>query len=63
MMAHLRINSSTAAAALWGAVCDVWTASRLVRTPKYRPEKHYMRGPGPKWFAKHCQVSSVAEPH
>lgn len=20
---------------------------------KYQPEKHYMRGPGPKWCAKH----------
>jgi hypothetical protein len=20
---------------------------------KYRPEDHYMRGPGPKWRAKH----------
>jgi hypothetical protein len=20
---------------------------------KYRPEQHYMRGPGPKWRAKH----------
>jgi hypothetical protein len=19
----------------------------------YRPERHYMRGPGPKWYAKH----------
>jgi hypothetical protein len=19
----------------------------------YRPERHYMRGPGPKWHAKH----------
>jgi hypothetical protein len=19
----------------------------------YRPEQHYMRGPGPKWYAKH----------
>jgi hypothetical protein len=19
----------------------------------YRPERHYMRGPGPKWMAKH----------
>jgi hypothetical protein len=28
---------------------------RLIRvacTP-YRPELHYMRGPGPKWYAKH----------
>jgi hypothetical protein len=21
----------------------------------YRPERHYMRGPGPKWRAKHRQ--------
>ena len=21
----------------------------------YRPELHYMRGPGPKWRAKHCK--------
>ncbi|MET0688763.1 MAG: hypothetical protein ABWY38_06155 [Methyloceanibacter sp.] len=20
---------------------------------RYRPERHYMRGPGPKWHAKH----------
>jgi hypothetical protein len=19
----------------------------------YRPERHYMRGPGPRWFARH----------
>jgi hypothetical protein len=23
----------------------------------YRPELHYMRGPGPKWLEKHGQVS------
>ena len=22
----------------------------------YRPEQHYMRGPGPKWRAKHMQA-------
>jgi hypothetical protein len=22
----------------------------------YRPEQHYMRGPGPKWHAKHDRV-------
>ena len=29
--------------------------SRLFRTmvDPYRPELHYMRGPGPKWHAKH----------
>ena len=27
----------------------------LIRTlfDPYRPEQHYMRGPGPKWHAKH----------
>jgi len=23
----------------------------------YRPEKHYMRGPGPKWREKHFKVA------
>jgi hypothetical protein len=27
---------------------------------EYRPEQHYMRGPGPKWRAKHAPV--VSEP-
>lgn len=28
---------------------------RLVRSmvDSYHPERHYMRGPGPKWHAKH----------
>ena len=25
---------------------------RIAGNP-YRPERHYMRGPGPKWHAKH----------
>jgi hypothetical protein len=25
----------------------------------YRPERHYMRGPGPKWFAKHGASAPV----
>jgi hypothetical protein len=25
---------------------------QIARNP-YRPELHYMRGPGPKWYAKH----------
>jgi hypothetical protein len=27
----------------------------LARNP-YRPELHYMRGPGPKWHAKHAAL-------
>ena len=28
---------------------------KLIKTARdtYRPELHYMRGPGPKWHAKH----------
>ena len=26
----------------------------------YRPELHYMRGPGPRWRAKHAQPSAGA---
>jgi hypothetical protein len=26
----------------------------------YRPELHYMRGPGPKWHAKHDRPVSAA---
>ena len=28
----------------------------------YRPELHYMRGPGPKWREKHCQPHAPARP-
>jgi hypothetical protein len=24
---------------------------------RYRPEAYYMRGPGPKWQAKHAQIA------
>ena len=26
----------------------------------YRPEEHYMRGPGPKWHAKHDPIETAA---
>lgn len=34
---------------------DVVEFARLLRSlvDPYRPEQHYMRGPGPKWRAKH----------
>jgi hypothetical protein len=36
-----------------GSVAAKWqTLIRIVGNP-YRPELHYMRGPGPKWRAKH----------
>ena len=35
------------------AVLDLWrNLARTLRDP-YRPELHYMRGPGPKWRETH----------
>jgi hypothetical protein len=33
-------------------LADLCRALRSFVDP-YRPERHYMRGPGPKWHAKH----------
>jgi hypothetical protein len=32
---------------------------RLRQTNRYRPERHYMRGPGPKWRAKQRQQAGL----
>jgi hypothetical protein len=37
----------------------VWMSLlRLWRALVYRPEKHFMRGPGPKWREKHARISA-----
>jgi len=46
-----------------GLVADL---ADLVRTfnalfDPYRPELHYMRGPGPKWHARHDPASASAD--
>jgi hypothetical protein len=28
---------------------------------RYHPERHYMRGPGPRWHAKNGQTAQVVE--
>jgi len=42
------------------AVADLWLTVTSRLFDSYHPERHYMRGPGPKWHAKHASV--VAEP-
>jgi hypothetical protein len=44
------------------AVADVWLAMTSQLFDSYHPERHYMRGPGPKWRAKHAQPKAAAEP-
>ena len=41
----------------------VWDALTKALFDPYRPELHYMRGPGPKWHAKHDHAEPLgAEP-
>jgi len=59
-------SSSTAASSSAGAGVDDGLTDdlgALMRALKalidpYRPEQHYMRGPGPKWHAKHDPAES-----
>ena len=44
------------------AVADLWRSVTTDLFDTYRPEQHYMRGPGPKWHAKHGQPRVTAEP-
>ena len=32
----------------------LWQGLRRDLADSYRPEQHYMRGPGPRWHAKHA---------
>lgn len=41
------------------AILSLWRSLKQSMLDDYRPELHYMRGPGPKWRAKH---QSRAEP-
>ena len=41
------------ARALGGEVGRILYRLRHAFTDPYRPERHYMRGPGPKWREKH----------
>jgi hypothetical protein len=40
------------------AIASLWRSLRKDLFDAYRPELHYMRGPGPKWRAKHQQATA-----
>jgi hypothetical protein len=44
------------------AVADIWQTLTTDLFGTYRPEQHYMRGPGPKYRAKHARNTIVSEP-
>jgi hypothetical protein len=41
------------------AVASLWRSLKKDVFDTYRPELHYMRGPGPKWHAKHRSRSEA----
>lgn len=49
----LVLAGTSAALALTGAAAQRWQKQAARMFDPYRPEFHYMRGPGPKWREKH----------
>jgi hypothetical protein len=49
---------ASAAAGAFTSLVNALRALITIDERNYRPEKFYMRGPGPKWRAKHAQVST-----
>jgi hypothetical protein len=54
MHVHRAVNAAPAYLSLRPLVdlANLWRMVVTLMHP-YRPEKHYMRGPGPKWREKH----------
>ena len=44
-----------------GATARRWRRLTTSLFDPYRPELHYMRGPGPKWRAKHAGSAGFAQ--
>jgi hypothetical protein len=61
------VSSSTSPAAerpvrqsgLIGEIREFWHQFIVAAFHPYRPEQHYMRGPGPAWRAKHVASSRL----
>jgi len=49
---HAMVGDTTITPRVWGFRLERWRNLRAAIFEPYRPELHYMRGPGPKWRAK-----------
>jgi hypothetical protein len=45
--------------AIGTAIAHLWRSLVVDLVDAYQPERHYMRGPGPKWRAKHGFADST----
>lgn len=46
-------DASSSLRTRFSTIWSRWQSLIEVASHPYRPERHYMRGPGPKWRAKH----------
>jgi hypothetical protein len=61
---HVRAQpSSTPLRQRLNVVMTRWRGLIQIARNPYRPELHYMRGPGPKWYAKHQGRTETARPN
>jgi hypothetical protein len=64
VMASVRKTVQLGGRAAPALAAELGEILRLIRSllDPYRPELHYMRGPGPKWHAKHRPAAANAHP-
>jgi hypothetical protein len=53
---RLSAGSDQPAPGFAGVIVAIARKIDLALLHPYRPERHYMRGPGPRWHAKHGQA-------
>jgi hypothetical protein len=56
------LNQRRTAAGFRGDFADLFRSLATAFLDTYRPELHYMRGPGPKWQAKHAAPRASVDP-
>jgi hypothetical protein len=53
-------SASAASSKAFAELANAWRTLIRSQLDAYRPEKHYMRGPGPKWREKHACDNAAA---
>jgi len=53
MTSGLRAALANLAKTLTASIVEAWTILGNATFGSYHPERHYMRGPGPKWHERH----------
>lgn len=60
---HLDASGRHATPGLSREIADLVRALQSMVADRYRPELHYMRGPGPAWHAKHDPAAAAMPSH